>query len=455
MSSLIKESAFSEWKGYQKTALQFFLFFFSLLTIPLDIKFYKFLFSGSWLDFHITDLLAIASYLPNFFSENDTSPWGLASFSTWGLVLAIALAASFAWTAYERRTNQSLVDYNKLYYWLRAVLRYRLGIALIAYGLIKIFPLQMPLPSLSNLHTNYGDFLPWKIYFHTVGVAPNYETFFGVVEVLAGVLLFFRNKVSFGAGIVLGFAGNIVAANFAYNIGSHVLSTYLVLIATFLFAHDVPRLFNLLALEKPTKAERYEPDFTDSRLKKAKFYLKGFAYLFVAALALSSFINYQSDPYLIPQKAGLSGAYGFYNVKHFVFNNDTIPYSRTDLNRWQNVVFEKWSTISIKTAKPVKLDFSVRHASQLNDIDRVYESAGVGDRRYFDYTIDSSSKSLSLLNKNPHHRDEKFNLNYQRLNDSTIVLTGVNENNDKITAYLERIDRKYMLIEGRRKPVKL
>jgi hypothetical protein len=41
------------------------------------------------------------------------------------------------------------------------------------------------------------------------------------------------------------------------------------------------------------------------------------------------------------------------------------------------------------------------------------------------------------------------------LNDSTITVSGVNEKNDTISAVLDRVNKKYMLFEGRRKHIKL
>src|SRR6202007_3134474 len=108
----------------------------------------------------------------------------------------VAAAGTALWTKLDRTKK----EYNVLYYWLRVVLRYKLAIILITYGFIKLFPLQMPYPSLSSLQTNYGDYFPWKIYFQTTGIAPKYQSFLGFVEILAAFLLFYRPTRSFGVG---------------------------------------------------------------------------------------------------------------------------------------------------------------------------------------------------------------------------------------------------------------
>jgi len=432
----------SVWKNYEKTVLKFFFLYFVIQAVPLDWKFYKELFSIDWLNFNFYDLFSLSRYSPQFFT--------LTGYANWGVAVIIAAIGTIVWGFSKKE-----IEYNLLHYWLRVILRYRLAIGIIAYGLIKLFPLQMPFPSLSNLHTNYGDFYAWKIYFHTVGITPGYEVFLGAIEVLAGILLLFRRTTTFGAGIIAGFTGNVFAANLAYQGGEEVYSLYLVVIALFLLAYDVPRLYNLLALKRYTIANSFRPVFASKNIKNLRLALKTFFVFIVTLLAGTTYANYNNEPYKLPKTAGLKNSYGYYNVREFKFNNQVIPYSTTDLNRWQNVIFEKWATISIKIARPVKIDPTNGEGYFKNDIDRNYESAGVGGRHYYAYEADTIAKRITLANKNKNHANEQFILSYNQLNDSTIIVTGINEKRDSIYAVLDKISRKYMLLEGRRKPVKL
>ena len=426
-----------------KVLLRLLFIYFFILVVPLDWKFYRQLFSTDWANLSFYDLFKLSTYSPQFFS--------LSGYENWAAAFIIAIAGTIAWPFI---CNNEEENYNKLYYWLRVILRYRLAIGIIAFGFIKLFPLQMPYPSLSNLHTNYGDFLPWKIYFHTLGIAQPYEVFLGAVELLAGVLLLFRRTTTFGAGIILGFTGNVFMANLAYDAGQEVYSAYLTTIAAVLFAHDVPRLYNLLVLQQYTIASKYRPVWSKN-LGKIRLVLKALAVLFILVLGFSTYANYKQHPYKIPQTAGLKGSYGYYNVREFRLNNQVIPYSRTDTSRWQNVVFEKWATISIKTASPIRLDTSRGDGFHVDDIDRNYESAGVGGRRYYAYNVDTTHHKLRLNNKNKHYKSEQYSLSYNFLNDSTLVVQGVNEKKDSVYAVLEKINKKYLLFEGRRKPIKL
>ena len=432
------------WSSAGKILFRFAFIYFFIQSIPLDWKFYRDLFSINWFHLHFYDLLNLTRYSPKF-------PF-LTGFNNWVAVFLIAAAGAAAWTYYDRGKTREYVTLN---YALRVILRYRLAIGIIAYGLIKLFPLQMPYPSLSSLHTNYGEFLPWKIYYNTIAITPWYESFLGAVEIFAGLLLFNRRTATFGAGIAAGFIGNVLAANFGYNIGEQVYSAYLVVIAFYLLAYDVPRLYSLLIEQRFTRADHYIPSFTVNWVKRTRIALKGAFILFILLFGYKTYSNYRHDPYLIPSTAGLAGSYGFYNVKEFKLNHRSIPYSLTDTNRWQNAVFEKWATLSVRIAKPVKPDLSNGNGLHQGDLEKNYEEAGAGGRLYFTYSADTVNHELLLQNKNPNYKEDRLILHYSRPDVSTILLSGINEDKDSIYVRLEKVVKKYMLFEGRRKPLKL
>ncbi|MEJ2882055.1 DoxX family protein [Pedobacter sp. GR22-6] len=444
------QQPFREWKGYEKNLFRFFFIFLIIQIVPVDWKFYHKLLSINWLQLHFHDLFELSKYQPQFFSEETLDSWYIGSFANWLLFALLAAIGTVVWARLDAQRR----EYTVLYYWLRVLVRYRLAFVLITYGFIKFFPLQMPYPSLSNLLTNYGDYFAWKIYFQTVGIAPKYESFLGFVEILAAFLLFNRRTVTFGVGLIFGFLGNVAVANGFYAIGEAVLSTFIVLLAAFLFAYDIPRLYDLLVREVPARANKFSYSF-NAKARRLRLLAKAAFLLFVLIFAYKAFDNYTNDPYKIPHTPGLDKAYGYYQVREFVLNKDTIPYSKTDPNRWQDVIFEKWSTLTIRQNRPVKIDFSSGEAVHEKDIDRNYELAGFAGRHYFYYEADTLKHTLSLQNKNKNHRTERMQLKYERPNDSTILLSGTNERQDSIHVVLSRINKKYMMFEGRRKPVKI
>jgi hypothetical protein len=410
---------------------------FSLIVVvPLDYKFWIYVFEDG-ISFYT--LFKLTNYAPHVFGSN--------AYLNIGFLIIVSLITGFIWKGQR-------VNYSNLYYWARVLLRYRLGIILVAYGLLKLFPLQMPFPSLSNLHTNYGDFYGWKIYYHTTGITPWYESFLGLIELLAGLLLFFRKTTTLGAGVIIGFTGNIFAANLAYQGGQEYLSLLILFVASILFIYDANRLFLLLYKFEVTKANTIIPIY-DQKWIKRRLIFKSVIALYLIFIGVLFAFSWSKAPFKYPEGKALSNLYGYYNVKSFKFNGVELPYSKTDSVRWQNVVFEKWPTISFVTGKPIIVDNTIPNDYRKEDLDRTFESAGVGGRRYFHYDLEEGSQIIKLLNKNPHHKDEKFELKYIVNGDSTILLSGKDNQGNIIEAVLNKVEKKYMLLEGRRKPVKL
>jgi hypothetical protein len=433
----------------EKLALRFFAIFFFIQIVPLDWKFYRDLFTVNW--FHYSGIFQLAHYMPRF----GHSP----RFADLGIFFPAAALGTLLWTYLEKRKPYQADD-KALYYWLRVLLRYRLAIALLVYGLIKFFPLQSPYPSISNLNTPYGDFNEWKLFSLSLGIVPGYETFLGLVEILAAVLLLNRKTVTIGAFIVLLFTGNVFMSNLAYGGGEAVYSCFLVLIALFLFAHDVPRLVNLLAFGRPTAPDNYRPLFTPSWLMYGRFALKTFVWLFFVVLyGAQAYAAAHGDPYQYPAAPGLAKASGIYNVREFRLNNQLLPYSDLDSIRWQDVVFEKWATISIRSNRPVIPDSTNTDHIYTTDKDRTFELEGAAARHYYSYQADTARHLLTLQNRNRHHHEEQWLLHYERPNDSTIVLSGANQRNDSIYVVLNRINKQYLLEEvakkGRSRSIKL
>ncbi|MES2455924.1 MAG: DoxX family protein [Bacteroidota bacterium] len=432
------------WNNYEKILFRFFFIYFLLQTVPLDWRYYRGIFSINWLDLKYGDIFFITRYFPSFSSAT-------GSFVEWIFIAAIAAIGAFIWTKKDKPNT----DYSILYYWLRVILRYRLAIGIIGYGFIKFFPLQAPFPSISNLNTNYGDFTDWKIFSLSLGIVPNYQSFLGGVELLAGLLLFFRRTASVGALFVLVFTGNVFISNLAYTGGEYVYSFYLISLALFVFAYDAQRIYNLVSLGKPTVPNLYHPVFPDKQ-ENVRLALKiTIIFFFVFVYGFKTYKGYKNDPYQFPKSAGIAGAAGIYNVASFKLNQQVLEYSATNPLRWKDVVFEKWATISIRSSRPVILDSTNYEQISYKDEDRDYELSGSGGRHYYSYTIDSQNHVLNLQNKNRHYKNDRFVLHYNQIDSTTIALSGVNQEKDSLHVLLQRIEKKYPIKLGRRGRLKL
>ncbi len=436
------------WNTYERVAFRFFFLYFALQIVPLDWKYYRDLAALDWSFFHFSNLFYLARYAPRIFGE-------VPALFDWLFIALTALVGTVAWGIVDQKNNQ----YNNLYYWLRVALRYRLAAALLVYGFIKFFPMQMPEPSLSNLNTNYGDITHWKVFSLSAGIVPGYESFLGLVEIIAALLLLYRKTASIGAFIIIPFTGNVVMSNLAYEGGEFVYSLLLVSFALFILAYDVPRLLALTSFEKTTFPPKFKPVFSDSARNWRVIAKSSFIFVFVLLYGSRTYASYHTDIYQYPATGGLPEARGLYNVTQFKLNGVDYPYSPNDPVRWRDVVFEQWATLSVRSNKPVEIETVTTEEIHTKDHDRVYELSGIGGRHYYSYRIDSVNHHILLQNRNKNHSGDHFTLEYDRPSKDRIILSGVNSTRDSIHVVLDRIDKKYLLEEaaksGRRRGLQL
>ena len=137
----------------------------------------------------------------------------------------------------------------------RALARYYLATTMLTYGWIKLFPLQFPAPGPDRLLQAYGDSSPMGIAWTFVGASAGYQMFGGLMELVGGYLLFWRRTTFLGALVVAGVMTNVAAMNLFYDVPVKLFSTHLILMALFLAAPDLPRLFGLLLFNVPTAAK--------------------------------------------------------------------------------------------------------------------------------------------------------------------------------------------------------
>ncbi|WP_344766407.1 DoxX family protein [Pedobacter ginsengiterrae] len=433
-----------EWTEREKYIFRFFFLFLILQALPLSIDLFKILFGFNWLYISYADIFNLTRLSAKFLPGKD-------SFLNWAIVGIISAIGAVAWSKIKKQAY----NYDELYYWLRTVVRYRLAIGVIGYGFIKFFPLQAPFPSISNLNTAYGDFSPWKIFSMSLGIVPGYESFLGGVEILAGLLLLFRRTASIGALIILIFTGNVFISNLGYGGGEYVYASYLISFAIFVLWFDAKRIYNLVSLELPTQPNYFKPAFSP-HFSQLRLALKSFVLIiFVFFYGIKTYSGFKRDPYQFPKQSGLANVAGIYNVAEFKVNGKILPYSQVDEVRWNDVVFEKWATLSIRSNRPVLTDEVDYETISADDKGRNYELAGSGGRHYYAYRVDTSKQTLFLENKNSHYQNEKLVLTYIRPDASTIHLSGLNERGDSISAILIRLDKKYPLKLSRRKALKL
>ncbi|KIC90740.1 hypothetical protein [Flavihumibacter solisilvae] len=391
----------SAWTAYEKILFRIAVIFFICICIPNSVAWFEHVIAIDWTSLHYRDLYDIARFGSgiNIFG-NTIFGSNLLGYANWVTTLLISIAVGLAWSWIVRARGTERSEYQVLYYWLRAVVRYRAGIGIIGFGFTKLLPVQMPYPSLGLLNTDFGDFTAQKIYWLSIGIVPWYQIFAGIVEVLAGSLLLFRKTTAIGAVLLFGALGDIVYVNFAYDGGVHVYSSYFVLLSAFLLVPEIPRLYNLLIRERVTQPFGFYP-VLPQWLKITRVGLKsGVLLLFLVVFFYLQLVNFLYDPYKQPSVAGVLQLRGNYAVAEFRLNNNVLPANAQDTLRWQEVTFENWSTLTFRVNRPTPLDLSNGGGDPQRDVNRTFEVSGVaGGQRVFHYEADEKEQTLYLEDK--------------------------------------------------------
>lgn len=422
-----------------------FLVAIVLFVLPLDIPFFKRLFELNLLSFHYQDWLYLVSYRPRLFNA---PAFGWLSYANWLVLIAVAvvIAVAFKNKKWLHLSNGSIAQLTDL------LIRYRLALIVITFGLLKLDHSQLPEPTLSDLNTPYGSFLPWRLYYLSTGYAgAGYVPVLGVVEILIGLLLFTKRWYGLGALFAVIYFTNVVFANFAYSIGDHVFSSYVLLLSFVLLARFIVQYYQLFFTSKLIKPLPVVHYLANTWLYKNKKYLRSLATIYLTSISLLLFANTSKENTPYGSNRTYEKLEGFYNVEFFVKNGDTIPYSTTNASRWQNVVIEKWNTLSIKQAAAPPVNFGRPALYYQAENEKNYEALGNTARHFYHFNLDSSSSQISLSAVLDPRIQAGFSFN--KKDKSTIELSG---NYEGAATYivLKKIDKKYLLQEGRRTPNK-
>lgn len=460
------------WTNIEKIAFRFAFIFLFILIVPLEPKWYSRLFSSENFHEFLVTIIAGTRFDSIVKIDSESGTWGLASYASWGLAALIGIIGALIWTVISRYTKEK--SYNSLYYWLRVVVRYRIAVGLIAFGLIKFFPTQMPYPSISNLNTIIGDYTPYKLYWQSVGLSYQYEIFLGFLEIAIALLLLFRSTTALGAIITAGVLFNIAHANLAYDGAVHVYSSYFVLLSLFLLIRYFPNIWKLFVKGETVTSFYYYPKYSTNWGQYLYYGTK--VIFFFVFLVLFGYYKYDSHYNVGKRKEpvvpGLKNAAGYYAINTFVINGDTLKYSPLDSVRWHDAILESYSTLSFSVNKPQYIDMT-NGGTQVGDLMKNYEFTGrAGGRTYLYYESDTVNKELYLVDKNqlfyPRGYNKRFNkqneanlkelyndtalrvdLNilkwkYSRPNQQTIILSGADLNRDTINVVLDLRKREYL-----------
>ena len=169
-----------------------------------------------------------------------------------GLVLTVALVGGILWTIVSLFKTDPRTDYRSLHAWLRFFLRLTCGMFMMTYGLVKVFPFQMPPPSIAILTEPAGNMAPMTFLWNLIGLSPVYEIICGSAEVLGGILLLYRRTALAGALFSTFVITNVVLYNFCYDVPVKLFAANLLLGCIFLALPDAVSLGRYFWSHKPT-----------------------------------------------------------------------------------------------------------------------------------------------------------------------------------------------------------
>jgi hypothetical protein len=249
-------------------------------------------------------------------SGDKTFDWVLAF-----CLLVISLLVTAGWSLVAKVSN-----YDRGHAGYRVFLRFALGTTMLTYGAAKIIPLQMPFPSLQRLLEPYGHFSPMGVLWASIGTSPWYESFTGVAELSAAVLLFIPFTAPLGALVALACTIQIFMLNMTYDVPVKLFSFHLIVMSMFLLVPDCQRILNAVLVATAAKPRR------------VAWVVQVAIGAWFVALALKGSVDSWAQ---YGGGAPKSPLYGVWNVAYMSIDGVERSALVTDYDRWRRVIFDR------------------------------------------------------------------------------------------------------------------
>ena len=341
-------------------------------------------------------------------SGDKTFDWVLAF-----CLLVVATVATIVWSLLDRQRQ----NYFTLHKWFRLFLRFALAGQMLAYGMAKVVPLQMPFPYLARLLEPFGNFSPMGVLWSSVGLAPAYETFAGCAEVLAGILLIIPGTTMLGAMVCLADSIQIFTLNMTYDVPVKLFSFHLILMCLFLLAPEFQRLADFFFLNRAPGPSTQPSLFVTRRANRISLAVQiVFGMLLLGMNAYGSWSLWHTYGGGAPRSA----LYGIWNVDQFAIDGQLRSPLLTDGGRWRRAIFEFPTRMAFQRMD----DSFARCVASLNVKDNTLELTRDDDKNW------------------------KANLRFQRVAENQLTLDG-NMDSHKVHMQLQLVDRKTFLLVNR------
>lgn len=328
------------------------------------------------------------------------------------LILAIAIIAMIIWSALDRRRP----NYVSLHKWFRVIVRFALGGTIILYGFAKVYPNQMPFPSLSRLVEPYGNFSTMGVLWYSVGASTAYEIFTGSMEALAGILLFIPFTATLGALVCFADTAYIFVLNMTYDVPVKLFAFNLMLMSLFVIAPEMRRLLNVVLNRAvgPSKVPRL------FRSRRANVIAVVIQLVLAGYLVGSEIWGEHQRWYQYGGGAPKSALYGIWDIDVMSRDGQVLPPLLTDASRWRRAIFQS----------PQAMNFQ--------KMDSTFQPYGT--------KIDAAKNTLAFTKGSD--KNWKANFTYQRPVPDHLILDG-DMGGHKLHFEMTLVDRSKMLLISR------
>jgi uncharacterized membrane protein YphA (DoxX/SURF4 family) len=341
-------------------------------------------------------------------SGDKTFDWVLAF---WLLVVA-ALAAG-VWSAFDRKCE----NYVALYKWFLLFIRFALASELIAYGMSKVIPLQMPYPYLTRLLEPFRDFSPMAVLWSSIGASPGYEIFAGCVEMLGGILLIFPRTTMPGALVSLAAMTQVFMLNMTYDVPVKLFSFHIILMSLFLLAPEVQRLADFFFCNRIV-APSTQPQLFNTR-RANRIALIAQIIWGVWLLGMNAYSGW-NDWHTYGGARPKSALYGIWNVDELSIDSQLRSPLLIDYDRWRRAIFDFPDEMAFQ-----RMDDSFAH---------------------YRASINAKDKTIALTKGSD--KNWKASFTFQRAAEDQLILDG-NMDSHKIHMQLRLVDRSKFLLLNR------
>jgi uncharacterized membrane protein YphA (DoxX/SURF4 family) len=406
------------WSLLHRIALRFGVVYFLLFTLWIPVHFLPIppipqLYDKYRALWHVVIVWVAQSLLHVQVDPGSSSKDSAFNYVQLFCYLWLAAGITVVWSLLDRRR----ANYERLQRWFWLYLRLVLGITMIQYGAIKVFPAQFPAPSLTTLLEPFGDSSPMHLLWTFMGASPLYTFFAGAAEVVGGVLLLIPRTTTLGALVSLGALGNVLMLNLSYDVPVKIGSSNLILMSVILLWPDLRRLVNFFFLNRRVEPAADRSPFRSPRLNRIAVALQ---VLFAVVLLGNDLYHSQREVRELTEARRTTPLYGIWSVEEFTLDGEARPPLLTDPLRWRRLIVEGKGMAGLQLMS--------------------------GPLSYFDVKVDPAKKSFVL--SKPNDWMWRAELAYENPQPDRLILRGQLDGHP-ITATLRRFDQSRFLLLNR------